>query len=244
MKDHCLSSRNRWLCCAVRLYAELSCKFFNHGQNRQTSTGLKFSCQTCSTTRNFSPTAEAIRIASDPRFLKFTFKRMSKEETLKCRIYEPGTELPTFMAMYGRQHCLDETMFFKSGYLGFFVRDEAFPKKLRFWHPAEICLILGVLDMVYIDEHYPIAWQHIGNSIGIPHALLLLCHALQLIGLGDFSAFVVFQSFHDNKLSTGNLAMIQLDGGRLLCHKKPLPWRQLPFECQTFGSMQENHGFT
>lgn len=223
MKDHCLSSRNRWLCCAVRLYAELSMQVFQPWPKQTDLHRFEVFMPDLQHDTQLQPTAEAIRIASDPRFLKFTFKRMSKEETLKCRIYEPGTELPTFMAMYGRQHCLDESMFFKSGYLGFFVRDEAFPKKLRFWHPAEICLILGVLDMVYIDEHYPIAWQHIGNSIGIPHALLLLCHALQLIGLGDFSAFVVFQTFHDNKLSTGNQAMIQLDGGRLLCHKNHCP---------------------
>eukprot|EP00434_Breviolum_minutum_P020019 symbB.v1.2.017661.t1/scaffold1378.1/size122548/5 len=169
------------------------------------------------------PTAEAIRIASDPRFLKFSNKRTSREQTLKCRVYEPGTELPTFMAMYGRQHCLDESMFLKSGYLGFFVRDDSFHNKLRFWHPAEICLILGTLDMIYIDEHYPIAWQHIGNSIGVPHALLLLIHALHLLGHGALSAFVVFQSFHDNKLNIGNHSLIPLDGGRLLCHKNHLP---------------------
>lgn len=223
MKDHCLSSRNRWLCCAIRIYADFPSKIFQPWPKQTDLQRFTVFRDDLHPDSQLQPTTEAIRIASDPRFLKFSHQRTTREQTLKCRIYEPGNDLPTFMAMYGRQHCLDESMFFKSGYLGFFVKDVSFPNKFRFWHPAEICLILGALDKVYIDEHYPIAWHNIGNCIGIPHALLLLVHAFQIIGLGDFSAFVVFKAFHDNKLTIEDHSLLPLDCGRLLCSNKSHP---------------------
>ena len=219
MKDHCLSTRNRWLCCAIRLHADLPKKIFVSWPKQSDLHSYSTRLPNLQKDDQLLPTSEAVRIASDPRFLKFSPIRTNHEQTLQSRIFEPGTPLPTFMAMYGRQHCLDEAMFYKSGYLGFFVKDESCPRKFRFWHPAEICFILGASDNVYIDEHYPIAWQHIGNSIGIPHALQLLSHAMQLIGLGDFSPFVVFQTFHSAKLTVEKHLMSNLDKGMILCEE-------------------------
>lgn len=223
MKEQSLSTRNRWLCCAIRLYADLPKKPFVAWPKQSDLHDFPVRLSNLKDDVQLHPTSEVVRVASDPRFLKFCLSRTNHEQTLKSRIYEPGMNLPTFMAMYGSQHCLDESMFHKSGYLGFFVKDDSCPRKFRFWHPAEICFILGATDNIYIDEHYPVAWQHVGNSIGIPHALQLLTHALQLLGLGDFSPFVVFQSFHVAKLTAEKHAMIRLDKGSILCNEHNRP---------------------
>ena len=223
MKEHCLSSRNRWLCCAIRIYADLPKKVFLPWPKQTELHLFTVRLPDLQHDKQLQPSSEAIRIASDPRFLKFSPTRATREETLKRRVYEPGSILPTFMAMYGRRHCLDESMFFKNGYLGFFVKDESCPKQFRFWHPAEICMIHGATDNVYLDEHYPVAWLHMGNSIGIPHALQLMIHALQILGLGDFSPFLVFQTFHSAKMTVEDHEMIRLDKGILLCTPKGIP---------------------
>ena len=223
MKEHCLSSRNRWLCCASRIYADLPEKVFLPWPKQTELHLFTVRLPDLQHDKQLQPSPEAIRIASDPRFLKFSPRRATREETRKRRVYEPGSSLPTFMAMYGRQHCLDESMFFKNGYLGFFVKDESCPKQFRFWHPSEICMIHGATDNVYLDEHYPVAWLHIGNSIGIPHALQLMIHALQILGLGDFSPFLVFQTFHSTKMTVEDHEMIRLDKGILLCTPKGIP---------------------
>ena len=223
MKAHSLSSRNRWLCCAIRIFADLPMKTFLPWPIQTDLQSLSIRLNNLQHDQQLQPTTEAIRIASDPRFLRFHVKNPSREETLKHRIFEPGSNLPTFMAMYGRQHCLDESMFYKSGYLGFFVKDDSCPKNFRFWHPAEICFIHGATDNVYIDENYPNSWQHVGNSIGFPHALQLLIHAFQLLGLGDFSPFVAFQTFHAAKMSAEDHEMIRLDSGTLLCSPCDIP---------------------
>ena len=224
MKEQSLSTRNRWLCCCViRLYADLPKKPFVAWPKQSDLHSFPVRLSNLQDDVQLHPTSEVVRVASDPRFLKFCPIRTNHEQTLKSRIYEPGMNLPTFTALYGRQHCLDESMFHKNSYLGFFVKDDSCPWKFRFWHPAEICFILGATDNIYIDEHYPVAWQHVGNSIGIPHALQLLSHALQLLGLGDFSPFVVFQSFHVAKMTAEKHAMIRLDKGSLLCNEPNRP---------------------
>ena len=47
MKDHCLSTRNRWLCCAIRLHADLPKKIFVRGRSNRIFIRTPLVCRTC-----------------------------------------------------------------------------------------------------------------------------------------------------------------------------------------------------
>ena len=129
-------------------------------------------------------TQQAWNFATDKQFLswKLIKELRSPEEVLQSRTYGDHQVLPTFMAMYGRQHELPEVHLAKHGYLGHFRKaDEGFPYGVRYWHPAEIALLHGVVDCVYVDEDLNFSWMVMGNLITITQAAMVLVPAVEYI---------------------------------------------------------------
>ena len=214
LQDHSQSQRNRWLCLCIRVHSGFSPKsFLTWPKNQDLS--QHFTVLPIGHENQLKPCPKAIRFASDRQYLKNHGNIGSPGEILQKRIFREGQMLPTFMAMYGRQHQLDDALLKQHGYLGFFLADDTADLRFRYWHPFEICLLLGCNSKRYIHEDYSIAWQQIGNSIAVPHALLLLVNAINMLGMDTLSPFMVFQTFHQSKLNSRNCKAHVLARGTL-----------------------------
>ena len=63
------------------------------------------------------------------------------------------------------------------GLMCHFFQDE---NRVRMWHPFEVLLHHGMCDTQFVHHDWKLAWQHAGNQIGVPHALLLLVNAMRI----------------------------------------------------------------
>eukprot|EP00438_Fugacium_kawagutii_P021031 Skav205789 [mRNA] locus=scaffold340:232682:235681:+ [translate_table: standard] len=158
--------------------------------------------------------AKAKEIASNPAMMK-NARNMQPEQVMKQRIYSNKDTIPCFMAQYGNQHNLAKSRLEQSGYMGHFLATNQEKPECRFWHPAEVALLHGVQDQYWVDADLPTSWKITGNCIGTPHALMVLCNALQ-----HFEAKPciqeAFRRFHDKKLRAAECELINNKNGQLL----------------------------
>jgi len=96
--------------------------------------------------------ANIAELASSPAFLKTTLSQLPSPDVIfSKRIYRPTDVFPTIMALYGQQHHMNRDFLKKHGYLAHFVQDPDVPYQCRFLHPAEIAILHGSCNKVYID---------------------------------------------------------------------------------------------
>ena len=139
-----------------------------------------------------------LHAASNPTLLKGAAK-LTPDQVLRSRVYQPEAPLPTFMARYGTQHMIDESTLITHGYFGHFVADPHASKGFRLWHPAEIALIHGLTDVLFLPDDFTMANRIVGNMIATQHALVLLCHAITILQNSPVNTHQVFQLFEEQR---------------------------------------------
>ena len=121
------------------------------------------------------------------------------------------------------QHEIDRTFLQKHGYLGHFVQDEHAPFSSRFLHPAEVAILHGCCNKVYIHKDMDAAWQHMGNMIAPPHAILVMTNVFQRMSLLDKHIRDIMRDFQDERLTSLNSVFTKVPfGGFVHRHNQTL----------------------
>ena len=127
-------------------------------------------------------TQEMISCAMDTTMLPPVLKEhrnKTGKELLKMRCKTGSEVFPTIMARYGMQHALNRSTLETKGYYGHFFQDEH--NQLRLLHPAEIHMCHITYGCSFVTNDLQKSWEHAGNMITCPHALLLLIHGIKAL---------------------------------------------------------------
>ena len=220
--------RARWLALAVRVNEEWPSTFIDLWKPRQ---GLPnhepFTIpHTHDSQLILSP--ETIRIASDPKMLRYFGKSTLDKPVIEYRKCGNSDTLPTFMAQYGSQHNLPLHHLEKFGYLGHFkVTTDEWPAGARHWHPIEVGLLHGPVDNLFIPGNHQLAWKLFGNAIATPHAGIVTLAVVNLIQKRSYfdmwHAEDLIVEFETVRLTNVGLTFHQLTSGSIIAHEHIQP---------------------
>lgn len=128
--------------------------------------------------REFEPSYEEATYYMDPKLLPHRVQNPTREDVLRYRI--PGLDKPqhTIMAQYGNQHCLPDVLLQGKGLMGFFVRTI---QGFRYWSPLEILMMHLQTAPAILLKPAKLSWFLLGNSICLPHVLLMQTNALRIL---------------------------------------------------------------
>ena len=154
-------------------------------------------------------------MASNPEFSKGLGK-LTPEKVLASRITHDGQCAPTFMAKYGSQHEFDAAYLKKHGYFGHFISMQDDANSFRFWHPAEIAIVHGIVHTTFLPQELKKAWHVVGNQICLPHALLLVADMFYRLHHFDYSPFVIFSQFQSLRFQGPQVVLTPCPGGFLI----------------------------
>lgn len=148
-------------------------------------------------------TQQIASVASDPRKAsKQVDKLKTPTEVLALRMHGSAQILPTFLARYGSQHELNDQFLNQHGYLGFFCKHDDLPFGGRFFHPAEIALIHGVVDRIFIPSDMRTSWQIVGNCITMLHAMPALVNVVNAFTSTPVDMEQVLKTFQNRRLQS------------------------------------------
>ena len=125
----------------------------------------------------FEPSYQVAERYFDPLLMPGKLKTWTKADILDARIPTCDMKIPTFMHAYGAQHELAPYLLGTNGLFGHFVRQGP---AFRFWTPCECIMIHGHNQPLVLLKPARLAWETIGNSIAMPHAMYALHKAFQL----------------------------------------------------------------
>ena len=101
-----------------------------------------------------------------------------RESVLMQRAVALNEPLPTFCAMYGRQHELDSNHVASKGLFASFMVNEG---SMHLIEPTRIAALLGGVNRISLPSNPLDAFHGLGNAISIPQASLALLVGLQAI---------------------------------------------------------------
>lgn len=226
LHDQSATTRVRWIGIAVRVQANLPHLFLTSWPRFDTIT-VQQMCPNVQIPENhheFLQVDEHIKnMAQSPQFFRGNRAGKTPAEVLSSRIHVDQPKVPTFMASYGSQHLFATDYLGKFGYFGHFKADAAYPHGFRFWHPAEVSILHGILGPVFFDEDIHKAWMHVGNQIAIPHALLPLVYAFNLITDLDIALYPIFEQYHAMRKSAKQCQLWPIGKASMLYDHQPSP---------------------
>ena len=219
-------TRSRWLAVAVRVHSHVNTAPFppwvfpqdhkiDHAQfllpwNQKTLDALAITDEIC-------------RVASDPRKAGRTILAKSPEQVMQQRLYDTNMILPPFMARYGSQHELSDTHLNDHSYYGFFLAQPQLKHGGRLFHPAEIGLLHGAFDWMFVDDDLHHSWLVMGNSILPFHALIPLTHVINAFLPTKILPNQVLDQFIKYRLSTSTTQVTSMNGGALYTNEDHMP---------------------
>lgn len=222
LQDLTYTSRVRWLGLAIRVHSNLPfCPLQNWPKIEHNQHPFPKMTLPAEMVNQTAVTEPVKQVASDVRFAK-NMPGKSSTEVLKSRIYQAGDILPTFMARYGSQHCIDSSLLQSHGYFGHFVADGNAPNGFRFWHAAEIAMIHGVFEGCFLPTNQAEANQLLGNMISTQHALVLLVNGMNRILQSPIDLKKVCAFFHASQVVPSACQMIDMANGYYLTHRDTL----------------------
>lgn len=224
LSDQSLSHRQRFLLVAVRVHSGVTSTPFK-GWFRQDFTQHPLLCRIRlpqDIHKQLQPGSKTISMASNPEFSK-GLGSFSSERVLASRITHDGQCTPTFMAKYGSQHEIDASFLKSHGYFGHFVHTGDGNPDFRFWHPAEIAIIHGIVQATFLPADITLAWHIVGNQICLPHALLVVADLFHPLHHFDYSPFVVFSQFQQMRFQGPQVHLVSFPGGYFIDVKDDIP---------------------
>ena len=217
LADQSPSFRPRWLGVAIRLHEDFPPMQFHKWLKQPVVTPVSVEAVWQFAPEDISPlqvSSEAIAVASDKSCFRGSSKHVAtKEAVLSARVYHGNTCLPTFMAMYGSQHCMDLEYLQQHGFFGHYKSDSMCPHDIRHWHPVEIALIHGITSPCFIDEILAFSWMILGNMIAQPHALIVLVDICNRCFGQKLAIDEVMTSFQNRRFRASNCELFHIQGG-------------------------------
>ena len=222
LNDHLPVRRPRWLAIAYRVHDEGIC--FDNWQ-RWPAREI-FTVDQVEALRQWPPEIEAklrvpeaaLSLAGSYGYGAASRKRLSSGECRMTHEFDgSSTSIPTFMAMYGSQHCLDVSLLRERGFFGHWLKNGLHP---RFWHPAEIAILHQAIDAFLIPHDFDVAWLLLGNQIAIRHALFLELNTENALRTDSPPLLVnqVFVALDDQVMTAPQMRFKPLDKGTLWFH--------------------------
>ncbi|CAL1140135.1 unnamed protein product [Cladocopium goreaui] len=222
--NHCVA-RARWLALAIRVHSSFPQVPFPTWRLPTIDTDhAVFLRQWDEDTKQQLAITEAVyKVASDPIKAGRHGRTKTPTEVLSSRIYGHKMHLPTFMAQYGSQHELPNAHLDEHTYLGFFLHDHTMPQGARFFHPAEVNLLHGVIDWMFVSHDLKHAWRTAGNSILPIHAMIPLVamlgpHLTQTISIHD-----AVLAFLQRRIKANEMQVFQVPQGELYTRIDTVP---------------------
>ena len=169
-----------------------------------------------------------VEIASDPRMLKY-FNLRTEPPIFDHRKNTEFQVLPTFMALYGSQQTLSHDHLRKYGFFGHYKKEDEllWLGGARHWHPAEIGMIHGAVDSLFVPESLKLGWLINGNAITVMQAAILLVPAIASIMDVDFTLLQFKDEFESRRLTSSDLTITSCPAGVLLTHADVKPTQHL-----------------
>lgn len=182
-------NRDRWLCIAIDKYSEDVAKFM---QWISWPTCPQMSLRTSECIMKYEdidvhgliPSTETLAKYLDPKMLpRFDDDLLKKVKTKmdirKYRIKDlESSYVSCIMANYGKATDLPEDVLQKGGIFGSLVMQN---HCLRFLHAAEVAMLMGTTNPIYLPFEHDVQMHILGNGISIPHALICILNAVRLI---------------------------------------------------------------
>lgn len=238
LQDQSPTSRPRWLGVAVRIhdhFPEVKC---SHWKKFQNCTPSAIDAVMQLSMENLLPlhvSEKALSIASSVGCYKGPPLRSTDQKAvLNTRIYGEQQCLPTFMAMYGSQHCFEMDFLQKHGFFGHFKCDPQCPSEIRYWHPIEVALIHGITSPCYLDDLMASSWLILGNMISQPHALFVLTDVCNRLRGLDLKIEAVIDKFQEHRFRASAIEPQSIRDGTLWISKIALSPFALSFRDPVF----------
>ena len=218
--DCSLVQRPRWLGLALRIHGDSQPFVFHPWLKSENVTQLKnFRLPLSREERALLQlSSEALRVATNPEFLKNARTQATTDQVFRSRVYQPGQMFPTFMATYGFQHELPVEHLKKFGYYGHFLSDWESDLGCRFMSPFEILLLHGITHSCFLENDLACAWRTVGNFITVQHALILLANACNCVGPEKLDVQLLFKQFLAERFTAENAKCHELTAGSILMH--------------------------
>eukprot|EP00435_Cladocopium_sp_Y103_P052021 s857_g16.t1 len=222
--------RSRWLAVAVRVHAPIPVpSFVQWSLPAATQTDHTPSCLAWDehVLRQLSVTDVMHTTASAPQNAGRFAKNKTPQEIFQQRLVGFNQVLPTFMAKYGSQHDLPPNYLAEHAYLGFFLKQPDLPHGARLFHPAEIALIHGALDWLYVPSDLTLAWLVTGNCILPLHAMLPLATVMSAFSGRSVDMSEAVDTFLRQRLNKYDLLRTPVGVGTIYTKQDVIPMASL-----------------
>ena len=174
--------------------------------------------------QELSVTPTNYQLANDAAFFKRTGFHTQEKQIIQLRTFSTDQVLPPFMAQYGSQHELPIDHLRRFGLLSHFKEEtQEWNFAVRHWHPAEIALLHGTLETIYIPKDFKFSWMLVGNAITTLHASLVLQQILNSMMNTQTTADEMLSSFHGMRLTKHNLTVTECEWGLFLTKPDMIP---------------------
>ena len=135
-------------------------------------------------------------------------------DPFKFRVHQIHSRAPCFLAQYHYQHQLSDHLLETKGLLGGLLET---PKGIRFYSAPEIATCHGVVGQALFPLPDRTTMRILGNSIGVPHAVLALAHCLQ--GFHDIhrpDPAQLVHTAHKLRIKSNACALLRVQKGWIL----------------------------
>ena len=149
------------------------------------------------------------QIYGNPEFLppKKRVKYSCQAQVFEIRQASLTDPLPTLCASYTRQHCLDEQHIREKG---IFATLQVIDDQVSFLDPLRFIALLGTTGKVTIPLNVGDAFHILGNSIGLPHALLACAVAFSsVLDFDWFPSRLVAECWQDRLQFSNSVVCIE-----------------------------------
>ena len=234
-------TRARWIALAVRVHAKIPIQPFPtwHLPTTPVDHAPCLKVWPESIRQELAITAAVYKVAADPNKASKHSKTKTHQEILQDRTYSNTMMLPTFMALYGSQHELSQAHLDERSYLGFFLQDSTMPHGARFFHPAEVTMLHGTVDWMFIPHDMKQAWLTTGNSILPVHAMIPLIAVLNSFLEVPIATHEAVRAFLQRRLTMNNAQVFLIPQGQLYTKDDIFPNQAFLDSLQSLHDMEE-----
>ena len=223
-------NRDRWLCIAIDKSSDDVAKFM---QWISWPTCPQMTLRTSECIMNYEdidvhgliPSTETLAKYLDPKMLpRFDDDLLSRVKTKmdirKYRVKDlESSYVSCIMANYGKATDLPEDVLKKGGIFGSLVMQN---QCLRFLHAAEVAMLMGTTNPIYLPIEHDVQMHLLGNGISIPHALICILNAVRLFKNPKIEIDIhdLFSRVMTHRMKSHCIEIIDVHEGIVIQHKK------------------------
>ena len=223
-------NRDRWLCIAVDKHSHEVAKFMQwvswpvHPQMNLRNSECIMNFEDIDV-HELIPTSATLAKYLDPKMLpRFDDDLLNKVKTKidirKYRIKDiESSFVSCIMANYGKATDLPDEVLKKGGIFGsLFMQNQC----LRFLNAAEVAMLMGATNPVFLPYSHEIQMHILGNGISLPHALICILNAVKLIKSPqiDFDIQECFAKVMSHRMKASRVEVIEVPEGIVIQPKQ------------------------